>query len=256
VSSCVICHRPQTIDRMACTACEITMARQLVDVVEFYCLAEGELVPGSGGERGTERGLGVRLSALDFLAGHDAVAVLASWESDWRETYDLSIEPMLSRPGPLLARSVAFLRAWLPRSCDTHPAIDDFARELAECWSAARSAARCSPPRNQSITCPADHPDDESRMCGYRIPIDADHAHGIVTCKRCRTDWNVLHLMHVAISTPGAEFWADPEAAAGYFRVTSKTLRQWARSKGIRRERGRYEMHSIHLAIHGASETA
>jgi hypothetical protein len=53
VLNCVICHHPQAIERMACTSCEITMSRQLTDIVEFYCLAEGELVPGSGGDRGT-----------------------------------------------------------------------------------------------------------------------------------------------------------------------------------------------------------
>ncbi len=255
VLNCVICHHPQAIERMACTSCEITMSRQLTDIVEFYCLAEGELSPGSGtGARGTERGLGVRMSALDFLAGYDAVAILASWEGEWREHYGLSIAPMIARPSPSLNRSVAFLRAWLPRACDNHPAIDDFAHELRDCWSEGRSAARCSPPRNQSITCPADHPDDQARMCGYRIPIDADHTHGIVTCKRCRTDWDVMHLMHVVISTPGAEFWADPEAAAGYSGVHQGQLKKWARRGLLDVSHGRYNLQQIRMAT--AGETA
>ena len=187
---------------MACPECQQRMDTQLVDVLEFYALAEGELLPGSGsGARGTERSLGVRLSALDFLAGHDAVIVLGLWESEWREHYGLSIQPMLARPEPLLARSVAFLRAWLPRACDDHPAVDDFAHELHDCWAEGRTAARCAPGHGQTITCPADDEDRRDGLCGYRIPIDEDHLHGRVRCRRCGTDWDVMHLMHVAIST-------------------------------------------------------
>jgi hypothetical protein len=242
-------------ERFACPTCETRMRDHLVDVLEFYALAEGELIPGPGnGGRGTERSIGVRLAALDFLAGHDVVAILGSWESEWREHYGLSIDPMLTRPAPALSRSVAFLRQWLPRACTDHPAVDDFARELHECWSLAQSAARVSPARSLSITCVADDDRHDDGICGKRIPVGIDEIRGRVTCKRCQTAWDVPHLMHVAISTPGAELWADPEAAAGYFRVTSKTLRQWARADHIRREHGRYELHSIHQMIHGVSD--
>jgi hypothetical protein len=231
--------------------------RQLRDVLEFYALAEGELTPGSsGGGRGSERGLGVRVAALDFLAGHDVVDVLVLWERDWRETYGLAEDAHAGRVLVTLSSCVRFLRDWLPRACDTHPAMDDFAREVSECWGLARAAARCAPATSQTITCPADHPKDETRICGYRIGVAADHVFGRVTCRRCGTEWHVPHLMHVAISTPGAEFWADPEAAAGYFRVDVSTLRRWARADSIRREHGRYEMHSIHLAMRGVSKMA
>ena len=230
------------------------MRDQLVDVLEFYALAEGELLPGTGnGGRGTERSIGVRLAALDFLAGHDAVTVLALWESEWREHYGLAIEPMLDRPAPALSRSVTFLRGWLPRACSDHPAIDEFARELHECWSEGQAAARVSPARSLSITCVADDDRHDDGICGSRIPVGVDEIRGRVTCKRCRTTWDVPHLMHVAIATPGAELWADPEAAAGYFRVHAGTLRKWAKADRIRREHGRYELHSIHQMIQGVS---
>ncbi|MFM1964924.1 MAG: hypothetical protein RL134_649 [Actinomycetota bacterium] len=257
---CVVCTKPVNVavsgERLACAVCERRMHDQLTDVLEFYAIAEGELVPGSSsGARGNERSIGVRITALDFLAGHDVVAILASWESDWRETYELSIDPMLSRPAPALSRSVGFLTQWLPRACTDHPAIDEFARELRECWALAQSAARVSPARSLSITCVADDERRHDGICGKRIPVGIDEIRGRVTCRRCRTEWDVPHLMHVAISTPGAELWADPEAAAGYFRITSKTLRQWARADRIRREHGRYELHSIHQVIHGAVNT-
>ena len=240
---------------MACPECQQRMDGQLVDVLEFYALAEGELLPGSGsGARGTERSLGVRLSALDFLAGHDAVTVLGLWESEWREYYDLSIQPMLARPEPLLARSVAFLRAWLPRACDDHPAVDDFAHELHDCWAEGRTAARCAPASTvTSVDCPADDDSHESGICGKRIGIDAEVR--TVQCHRCRTVWDVPHLIHVALSMPGAQMWADPEAAARYFSLHEGTLRKWAAAGRIIREHGRYELHSIHAAIHGVSDT-
>lgn len=257
--NCVICTRPIPIERgdvLACGPCETKMHDRLADIVNYYALTEGELVPGSGtGTRGSERSLGVRLAALDFLAGNDVVAVLASWESEWREHYGLTIQPMLTRPTPLLARSVAFLRAWLPRACTDHPAVDEFARELHDCWQTARNAARMSPARTMTITCVADiERAGTTRTCSSRIPVSPDNITSQVTCNRCRTTWDVPHLIHVAISTPGAELWADPEAAAGYFHVDPSTLRKWARAGRIRRDHGRYELHSVHAAIAGVSQ--
>jgi len=253
-SRCVICNHPanaQAGERIACPSCETRMRDQLHDVLEFYALAEGELIPGSGGGgRGTERSIGVRIAALDFLAGHDAVAILASWEDNLRDHYELTDTPTtLTRPSPLLSRSVTFITTWLPRACTDFPQIDDLATELRECWSLAQSAARVSPARSLSITCVADDERHQDGICGKRIPVGIDEIRGRVTCKRCRTDWDVPHLMHVAIATPGAELWADPEAAAGWFNVNTSTLRRWAIAGRITRDHGRYELHSIHTAI-------
>jgi hypothetical protein len=250
---CVVCRR-DSHQGHACAVCEQRMRDQLRDVLEFYALATGELVPGStSGARGTERSIGVRVSALDYLAGHDAVAVLASWESEWREHYGLSVEPMIARPAPMLSRCVAFLGAWLHRACADHPAVDEFARELEACWGEGRSAARMAPPQRVAISCPADDDTREDGICGARIPVDREQVHGHVQCRRCRTGWQVPHLIHVALTTPGVELWADPEAAAGYFCLDESTLRKWARAGRIRRDHGRYELTSIQSAITGVS---
>ena len=47
---CVICHR-QT-DQQACQPCQTMMGRQLDDLLRFYELARGELIPGNGGGEG------------------------------------------------------------------------------------------------------------------------------------------------------------------------------------------------------------
>ena len=69
VVTCVVCAAA-TETGMACARCEARIDRQLSDIVEFYAIACGELLPGRGGDgRSGERGLGVRIDALDFVAG-------------------------------------------------------------------------------------------------------------------------------------------------------------------------------------------
>lgn len=247
-ANCVVCNG-QAFGRMACTHCEARLSGWLYDILEFYAIAEGELAPGkTGSGGGTERSIGVRIAALDFLAGNDAVAVLGSWECEWREHYGLTEVNPSARAKVTLLSAVTFLRQWLPTACESHPAVDDFAREVRESWQIARDAARHTPERRQSITCPSDTDDG---ICGYRIQIKPERLGEDITCRRCGTDWNIAHLMHVAISTPGAEVWADPEAAAGYFGTPTSTLRRWGASDKIKRSHGRYELHSIYTAIHG-----
>lgn len=245
-TKCVMCRR-ESNQGHACARCEQRLRDQLVDIVEFYAIAEHELVPGSStGARATEQGIGVRIAALDFLAGHDVVAVLGSWERDWRETYCLTDAKAGRDVQATLVEIVRFLTAFLHRACTDHPAIDDFGTEVRESWSLARAAARMAPASaTTSITCPADGQDGS--ICGRRIGIDA--AETSVVCPSCRTTWDVLHLMYVAISTPGTEMWADPEACAAYFRIATSTLRRWAIAGKIKRNHGRYELRSIHSAI-------
>lgn len=247
MSYCVICHTEFNRPAMACTKCQQRMDSQLADIVEFYALTEGELIPGSSGQRGSGNGIGVRISALDFLAGNDVVDVLTSWEADWRETYGLSIDGMLQRPGAILTRTVSFLRTWLPNACDTFEPIDDFSHELWQQWSKARTAARMEPARKLGIECPGDLEDNDDGLCRNRIPVDAEQLRGQVQCRRCKTVWNVAHLMHVAIVT--THVWADPEAAAGYFCISTRDFVSLTKRAGIDPEHGRYDMHAINAMI-------
>lgn len=245
---CLICRRPQPTNTLACPICQTRMDDQLRDIVDFYALAEGELTPGSSsGNRGNERSLGIRLSALDFVAGHDVIDVLASWEADWRDTYTLTTPTHITRPAPLLARTVTFLRTWLPRACHDHPAIDDFAHELADNWATARTAARMSPRTGLGIECPGDDTRHDDGLCHARIPVDTEQSRGQVMCRRCRTIWDVPHLMHVAIAT--THIWADPEAAAGYFGITTSDLTRLARRTAVTPSHGRYDMHALQTAL-------
>ena len=248
MSQCVICHRQQDDERMACRICQVRMDDRLVDILEFFALAEGELQPGrSGSGRSGEQGIGLRIDALDFVTGHDVVAILASWESDIRETYGLTIAPMLSRPGPLLGRSVTFLRSWLPRTCETFTPVDDMNREIHECWTTARSAARCSPRTGWRVSCPADLPNGD--LCGTWLVVHSQTDQ--VTCRRCHTAWEIDWLMRVAAAAKSG-IWVDREALLERFGISDRTLKRWVQHGRIAR---RGEMYDVR-ALMGVSDLA
>lgn len=226
---------------MACAACRARMDDQLVDILEFAALAEGELQPGRGGSgRSGERGIGLRIDALDFVAGNDVVAILASWEADLRETYGLALAPKVSRPRPLLGRSVAFLRVWLPKACEDFAAIDDMGREIHECWTTARNAARCQPRTGWRVACPADLPNGD--LCGTWLIVHTQSDE--VVCKRCRTMWHADWLMRVAAAAKTA-IWVDREAILERYTVTDRTLRRWVADGKVRRKGEMYDISGL-----------
>ena len=242
-----------------CDRCLGRMQRQLDDLNRFVSAASNNLVPSSGTERrGSERGLGVRLDALDMVAGFDVLPMLEDWEKDWRRFFGLtgfgpaSAERSRSKPigvDPVvyrLACCVAFIRSWLPKAAASHPAISDFAGELHGCWRQAQSAANAQPRTVWRVTCPSDTSEGE---CGKPIRITASDFDGEVSCRGCGTVWPVERLLLVVASSRHAELWLDPEAAARWLGISSRELRRWAQRGKILRKNGRYECHSIRAAI-------
>lgn len=234
------CTRTPDIAQV-CAPCRVRMRDQLRDVVEFYAIAEHELVPGSAtGARGSERTIGVRVAALDFLAGHDVVAVLGLWERDWRETYGLA-DPKAGRTvAATLVEIVKFLHAWLDRACDDHPAIDDFARELGDAWATARSAARMTGQRKTVVDCPTVN--DDGTACGGHVTVTDDTD---TYCRRCGTHRTIDRLLAIAAADRTTPVWVDPEAAAHHSGIPERTLRHWASKGWIVRSHGRYDLRSI-----------
>lgn len=260
VVECDLCRRLTRRTRV-CDRCEARMDSQLVDVLEFYALTSTELMPGRSGEAsGSERGLGVRLAALDFLAGNDVVSVLASWVDAWRDHYGLSNEAAQGRPPAVLSASVTFLRAWLPTACKSYPVIDEFSTELRECWLQARSAARLSSGSGTVVPCPTVHEDGSE--CGARLPIDTwlalDHDQSTsqpATCPRCGVTRDIQTLITVAMSDGRGEVWVDAEAASRQFGLGIKALADWHKRGVIRRDKhGRYGLADISAAVHGTKE--
>ena len=265
---CIICAKPT--EQMACSRCEHRMHTQLSEILQFVALAETNLVPGSGaGGRSTERPLGVRVDALDLVAGFDVLPQLESWERLFREDYQLakygeisgqrarvvvvtmpthdgrSIPPQIAING-YISGTVTFLQQFLPRICE-HPAVDEFATELRQLHRQAQAASGQSPRTSWSVSCPADVDEGE---CGNKLRVNGEDFDGHVTCRSCKTTWEVKRLMLVVASSQTAEIWIDSEAAVEMFGIPSRTLRDWAKRGDIRRNAGRYEVASLMGYIH------
>lgn len=250
LGTCLVCQRPT--GRMACERCEATMRRQLSEVVDFQALAADNLVPGQGGDgRATERTLGINVAALDTCAAFDAIMVLESWERVWREDYGLTAYGPASAARSdageaTLLGIVNFLQAWLSKTCDEHPAVDEFASELRNLHRQMQQAAGQTRRAAWRVTCPTDTDDGE---CGQQLKVSGEDFGGQVTCRSCRTTWPVERLLRVVASSRHAELWLDPEAASEWLGVHIATLRRWAKDGRIKRDHGRYEVHSIREAI-------
>ena len=244
LGECLICHR--STETMACERCESNMRRQLTDMPKYAELASQRLQPRQGGSRGTERGFGLSMAALEASCGYNATAVLENWVRDWRETYGLVPYGVATETVPtvhLLAHICQFLNNWLHQACANHVAIDLFAGELRQQWAAMREGANETPPNSWVIPCPADIDGvDGVITCGKAIKITDVEMEALVSCPTCKTHWRVGRLLYVGAATANGGIYVDAEAASEYLGVTERTLRQWAKAGKIKRERGRYDI--------------
>ena len=250
---CAICEHPT--NRTTCTRCATRISRHLAEIVEFTALAYGELLPGQGGDgRSTERGLGVRIDALDLIAGFDVLPVLESWERLFREEWGLAPwgpttalrgAGQADQAAAYLTGTVGFLRAHLDRITE-HPAVGDFAGEVSTCWQQARNAARRQPRQAWRVTCPADTDDGE---CGEWLRVTGEDFGGEVTCRSCRTSWVTERLLWVVASSTEADMWVDVAAAVKHTGVPESTLRRWARQGKVKRRAAMYEYKSLALMV-------
>ena len=251
LGKCLICSHQS--DHMACNRCQVNMRHQLADIPRFAVMASDRLEPRQGGGRGTERGFGLSMAALEASCGYDAIAVLECWVRDWRETYGLVQYGVVSEGlsiTRLLTEICTFLTNWLPKSCEEHLAIDLFAAELRQQWASMREGAGETPANSWVIPCPADIErmvDDQMTiaLCGTPIKIADPDFDAEVNCRSCKTHWKVSRLLYVGASANAGGIFVDPEAAAAYLGVTERTLRQWATKGKIKRERGRYDITAL-----------
>lgn len=247
LGKCLICSHQ--CDAMACDRCQSNMRNQLADMPKYALLASQRLQPRQGGIRGTERGFGLSMAALEASCGYDATAVLENWVRDWRETYGLVPYGVATEAVPnseLLAHICQFLSTWLHRACADHMAIDLFAGELRQQWAAMREGANETPPNSWVIPCPADVDTDNGiATCGKPIKITDVNLENLVNCRACKTHWRVGRLLYVGASANAGGIYVDAEAASQYLGVSERTLRQWAKAGKIKRERGRYDITTL-----------
>ena len=239
-------------DQPTCDRCVTRVRFHLSEIVKWQ--ARAELQPGRASDgRTTEIPIGVRVSALDSAAAFTYVTTLESWEIDWREFFHLTPygEASASRnkstlPHVILPGIAEFLGAWMDRAAQEHPAFVDFAHEVRALHVAAKEAANERNRPHWRVTCPTDVDDGE---CGRELLVSGEDFGGSVYCRVCGTTWPVERLLRVVASSRLSELWLDPEAAAEYCGVSSRLLRKWGQQGLIKRERGRYEVHSIKTAL-------
>ncbi len=144
-------------------------------------------------------------------------------------------------------RSCEFLRANLALMAETPDwPMDDFAADVkAFRWgdkgdpdlgiAPTSGLERWDPEREERragvrIECPADHPDEDGRLCGYRLTIDPERPRDEVECRRCGTVWTSQRLVLVAKFTDqGVRAWATAEELAKFLEVGTATVGKWAR---------------------------
>ena len=248
----VTCNLCNTGEGPTCVKCVSKVRHNLKGIIDYQRRAE--LIPGRGGEgRSTERTIGVRVNALESSAAHVYVQTLESWEIDFRSFFELTPygEASASRnrstqPHLILPGIVEFLTGWLDRAAAEHPAFDVFAGEVRTLYVQAKEAANERNRPQWRVTCPTDTDDGE---CGREFLISGQDFGGEVYCRACGTTWPVERLLRVVASSTLSELWLDPEAAAEYTGVSTRQLRKWGQHGLIKRERGRYEVHSIREAL-------
>ena len=79
--ACPYCDRDQE-DSTLCRRCEFQVRTMLDDLLEFWDAAHYHLTPSKGsGGKSAEMSIGVNVAALSFVAGHDILGLLHSWEA-------------------------------------------------------------------------------------------------------------------------------------------------------------------------------
>lgn len=190
MSACTICRRATDPERdpIRHQRCADRLRANLVDIPGLYALMGAVLMPGSVGGTGRVSGtrtapLPVRIEPLELRARGGIIAVMASWEADWREMRDFApAQRGISERD--LAAIVLWLRAHLPWAIEHHPGVDEFAGEVRDVVQQCRAAAGLLPCMMRIGECPA-LVDEEA--CGAALYADPQ-GHEI-RCRRCGTSW-------------------------------------------------------------------
>ncbi|MCA6090960.1 hypothetical protein LE181_02065 [Streptomyces sp. SCA3-4] len=195
--ACTICARPLWADelhRYACRPCERRITAHLDQLPDLIHDLHGLLTPGTGpassGPRGraaTEPSAPLRLGILDRITA--ATATLDSWLADWHDHLDWP--PPAYRTDPLVEAAAA-LRTNLPWAVEKHPAVDEFAREIADLHGDATGLLDPAKRPRRIGYCPASAPDDHTQACGAVLRYIPGAT--TVTCRWCGTTWDAIDL--------------------------------------------------------------
>jgi hypothetical protein len=194
---CLICHKPRPRWE-ACPTCQDRLDENLLELLDLYAILDTHrdrfLLPGNEADAGNHRGKRIDPPAPGDLAVMEILdsrtgpfAVMASWLGIIRE--DFSLAPP-AQPETLMV-VVGHLRKQLPRICDQHPAVDEFARETRNALRSLDLAVRG--PRDRRIPlgeCPVVLPaDDDEPARACRRPLYHDPSQPTIRCLGCGSTW-------------------------------------------------------------------
>lgn len=271
---CPIDHRSLVGDAKVCERCSRETRRQLAEIPKLYVEAGAYLVPGKGGfgSSGSERTIGVNLSALGFRAADEILPVLEEWERTVRVlslgqveldgqdregevelnpdgTVKVIVRPRLNegerpiiRTGTIQERvegSCSFLLVhsrWL----SAYEGAPDWVADIAKIHGQGGAATRQNQAPARRIECPADLGDGLC-LSLLTLPEDGDKQ-AKIKCHRCRTEWTIQWLIEVALSTKESEYWLDAESIANHLQMDHREVRRLARKWKITKHGQLYDL--------------
>lgn len=244
---CPICKKTRLGETaQVCEWCVGECRKNLFAIPRLVLLAEEFLVPGKGGKGGNgEISIGINVNALDYVTGIELLGVFHAIEDEIREKQYFETHSELeegqviesiylrnSPKGPIAERVqlccdfIAVHFEWLKKQ----EYFADTVAEIAEQYSKGVTATQQHNEKATRLRCPADMGE---KICNAWIKLESLNLNEIVTCKRCKTDWSLAWLVHVALSIPDARFWVDIEAIGQHFQMSKRQVRVFVKAHGV-----------------------
>ena len=235
---CVFCKQsPVTEGEKSCANLLCRTQMQLSEIPGLYVLALAFLTPGKGGHgsSGSERTIGVNITALEYRIALDLLAIVSGWEVEVRDKREFSEMATVSNYTERITQACEFLLAqftWISRQ----EFFGDFATEIADMHAKGRAATRQFTEKLTRIKCPTSLEEYAEggeeivyRYCGQTLTLGKDPL-AIVKCRNCGVEWTTLFLVRVALETPSEPMWMDSEAIASLLGITSGQVVRIAKS--------------------------
>ncbi|MEV4739808.1 hypothetical protein [Streptomyces sp. NPDC049555] len=194
--TCCICPRllwADELDRYVCRPCEQRITNHLAQLPGLVRDLHGLVLPGRHtGEPTYRNRVGMtpaaplRLDVLDVIT--TVTATLDSWLRDWHE--HLSWDAPAYRTDPL-TEAAAALCTNTPWAVERHPAVAEFATEVAELHRTVTGLLDPAKRARRIGHCPAPGVDGQ-QSCGAVLRYVPGAT--TITCSWCRTTWDTLDL--------------------------------------------------------------
>ncbi|MET7924764.1 hypothetical protein ABZT43_12360 [Streptomyces sp. NPDC005349] len=198
---CTICHRGLFADELghhACRPCTRRIDEHLAAIPGLYARLSGALAPGSGSGGPAVSGsrtapLPLRLEPLSLAARGGVVTVLQTWLIDWFELLGFRHPRWEGGLQDQCDDVVDRLRINLPWAAASHPAVDEFAREISQLRRQCETQVTGErPPRRVRVACP----------CGQPLAFTLDTLG--LRCPNCQTQYGHSELLSLPLAERAA----------------------------------------------------